>query len=61
MQVSLQVGSAAIIVHTRDETVVPFYERFGFTRLQGDEHTLILPRADAVAIIERLRGDTYKP
>lgn len=57
VQVSLQIGSAAIVVHTRDETVVPFYERFGFTRLDGDQQTLILPMADAIATIERLRSE----
>ena len=55
VQVSLQIGSAAIVVHARDETIVPFYERFGFTRVPGDEYTLLLPMADAVATIERLR------
>lgn len=55
VQVSLQIGSAAIVVHARYETVVPFYERFGFTRVHGDEYTLLLPMADAVATIERLR------
>lgn len=57
LQVSLQVGSAAIVVHTQDDAVVPFYKRFGFTRLAGDACTLILPMADAVAIIEQLRGE----
>lgn len=61
VQVSLQLGSAAIVVHARDDAVVEFCERFGFTRLQGDEHTLILPMADAVAIIEQLRGETNLP
>lgn len=55
VQVSLQVGSAAIVVHARDETAVPFYERYGFTRLADDAYTLLLPMVDAVAIIERLR------
>lgn len=57
VQVSHQIGSAAIAVHARDETAVPFYERFGFTRLPGDLHTLMLPMADAVAVIERLSGE----
>lgn len=52
VDVSLQIGSAAIVVHTRDESVVPFYERFGFTRLEGDRHTLVLPMADAVATLD---------
>ncbi|TQL47123.1 acetyltransferase (GNAT) family protein [Homoserinimonas aerilata] len=55
VQVSLQVGSAAIVVHTRDDSVVPFYERFGFTRLDGDKQTLILPMTDAVATVEALQ------
>lgn len=56
VQVSLQIGSAAIVVHTRDESVVPFYERFGFTRLDGDQQTLILPMVDAVATVEGLQS-----
>lgn len=56
VQVSLQVGSAAIVVHARDETAVHFCERFGFTRHRNDEHTLLLPMVDAVTAIERLRG-----
>lgn len=56
VHVSLQVGSAAIIVHASDETVLPFYERFGFTRLSGDQLTLILPMADAMAAIEQIRS-----
>lgn len=55
VQVSLQVGSAAIVVHTQNETVTPFYERFGFVRLNGDRRTLILPMADALATVEGLR------
>ncbi len=54
VQVARQVGSAAIVVHTRDESVVPFYERFGFARLEGDRATLMLPMVDALATIERL-------
>ena len=55
VEVSLQIGSAALVVHTRDETVVPFYEKFGFYRLQGDQQMLILPMRDAVATLEGLR------
>lgn len=54
VRVSLEVGCAAIITHTRDESVVPFYERFGFTRLEGDEHTLMLPMVDAIATLRHL-------
>lgn len=57
LQVSHQIGSAAIAVHAGDETVVPFYARFGFTQLPGDRRTLMLPMADAVAVIERLHGE----
>jgi GNAT superfamily N-acetyltransferase len=56
VRVSLEVGSAAIVTHTREESVVPFYERFGFTRLVGDERTLMLPMVDAVATLQQL-GD----
>lgn len=57
LQVSHQIGSAAIAVHARDEMVVPFYARFGFTQLPGDSRTFLLPMADAVAVIERLHGE----
>ena len=57
VQVSLQIGSAAIVVHTRDEAVVPLYERFGFARLPGDGHTLILPMVDAVATVEGIQNE----
>ncbi len=57
VDVSRQIGSAAIVVHTRDETVVPFYERFGFSRLSGDRQTLILPMSDAIATVERLGSE----
>lgn len=56
VQVSLQIGSAAIVVHTQDDSVVPFYERFGFARLDGDHQTLILPMVDAIATVEGLRN-----
>ena len=52
IRVSLEVGSAAIVTHTREESVVPFYERFGFTRLPGDERTLMLPMVDAIATLQ---------
>lgn len=51
VDVSLQVGSAAVVVHTRDAAAPPFSERFGFTRLPGDEHTLVLTMRDAAATI----------
>ncbi|HNP16197.1 MAG TPA: GNAT family N-acetyltransferase [Terrimesophilobacter sp.] len=57
VQVSHQIGSAAIAVHAGDETVVPFYARFGFTQLPGDRRTLLIAMADAVAVIERLHGE----
>lgn len=56
VQVSHKIGSAAIAVHARDETVLPFYERFGFTQFPGDQQTLTLPMADAIATIDRLQG-----
>lgn len=57
VQVSHQIGNAVIAVHARDENVVPFYEQFGFTRLPGGKHMLILPMSDAVVVIERLRDE----
>ena len=58
VQASLQVGSVAIIVHASEETVIPFYQRFGFKRLSGDHHTLYLPTTDAMSAIERIRNET---
>lgn len=52
VRVSLEVGSAAIITHTREDSVVPFYEKFGFVRLDGDQRTLMLPMVDALATFE---------
>ena len=56
VQASLHVGSVAIIVHASDESVVPFYQRFGFKQLSGNQLTLIFPMADALSAIERLRN-----
>lgn len=51
VRVSLEVGSAGILVHTQDERVIPFYERFGFARLAGDPGTLLLTMNDATATL----------
>lgn len=56
VRVSLEIGSAAIIAHARDETVVGFYEQFGFARLGGDRKTLMIPMVDAVATIRSLEA-----
>lgn len=54
VRVSLEIGSAAIVAHARDESVVRFYEQFGFARLGGDTKTLMIPMADALATIRSL-------
>lgn len=41
------IGIRAILVHAMTEKVVPFYERFGFTRFPGQDPTLYLLLADA--------------
>lgn len=41
------IGIRAILVHAMTEEVVPFYERFGFTRFPGQDRTLYLLLADA--------------
>ena len=55
IRVSVEVGSAAVVAHTRDESVVAFYEKFGFSRLEGDQRTLMIPMVDAIATVESLR------
>jgi GNAT superfamily N-acetyltransferase len=40
------IGIRAILVHAMTEAVVPFYERFGFTRFPGEDRTLYLLLAD---------------
>ncbi|RDV43859.1 histone acetyltransferase [Leifsonia sp. ku-ls] len=43
------VGMVAIIVNAKDESVVPFYERFGFSLLpDGSTHTLYRRVSDIV-------------
>lgn len=51
IRVSFEIGSAGILVHTQDESVIPFYERYGFVRLDGDPSALLLTLNDAKATI----------
>lgn len=51
VRVSLEVGSVGILVHALNESVIPFYEKFGFTRLDGAPNTLLLTMNDALATI----------
>lgn len=46
------VGAAAILVHTQDPSVVPFYEKYAFERLPGDHASLLLPMSVARATVE---------
>lgn len=48
------IGIRAILVHALTDEVVPFYERFGFTRFPGQSHTLYLLTADARATISSM-------
>lgn len=48
------VGMRAITVKAISEAVVPFYERFGFTRFPGTDLTLYLLLKDARATIDSL-------
>ncbi|MEV4736945.1 MULTISPECIES: GNAT family N-acetyltransferase [unclassified Microbacterium] len=41
------IGIHAVIVHAITDDVVPFYERFGFTRFPDAQRTLYLRTADA--------------
>ncbi|WP_308122833.1 GNAT family N-acetyltransferase [Microbacterium marinilacus] len=45
------IGTRAILVHALTPEVVPFYERFGFTKFPGTSHTLYLLLDDARATI----------
>lgn len=48
------VGSAAVVAHVVDPKARPFYERFGFTNLAGDEKTYLISMADIAATLESL-------
>lgn len=48
------VGTRAILVDAIDDAVIPFYERFGFTRFPDSSRTLYLLVADARATIAAL-------
>lgn len=48
------IGIRAILVHALNDSVVPFYERFGFTRFPDQKHTLYLLTADARATFSGL-------
>ncbi|MEX0152889.1 GNAT family N-acetyltransferase [Microbacterium sp. LMI1-1-1.1] len=43
------IGIRAVLVHALREDVIPFYERFGFTRFPGQAKTLYLLTQDARA------------
>lgn len=45
------IGIRAIVVHASTESVVPFYERFGFTPFPGEDRTLFLLLDDVRATI----------
>lgn len=54
LEAAEHIGIRAVIVHALNGDVVPFYERFGFTRFPGQEHTLYLLTADARTTIASL-------
>lgn len=41
------IGVRAVLVHAMTDDVVPFYEKFGFTRFPGQSRTLYLLTKDA--------------
>lgn len=45
------IGIRAMLVHALTDSVVPFYERFGFERFPGQSRTLFLLTADARATL----------
>lgn len=50
------VGSAAVVAHVVDPQARPFYERFGFTNLPGDEKTYLISMADIAATLKGLES-----
>jgi GNAT superfamily N-acetyltransferase len=48
------IGIRAILVHALNDTVVAFYEKFGFTRFPNQSHTLYLLTKDARATLDSL-------
>jgi ribosomal protein S18 acetylase RimI-like enzyme len=56
LRVSLEIGCAGILVRTQDEDVIPFYERYGFSRLAGDPRALLLTMNDAKATLASLEA-----
>ncbi len=53
IEASETLGIRAMLVHALTDEVVPFYEKFGFTRFPGQSHTLYLLIADARETITR--------
>lgn len=51
LEAAATIGIRAILVHALGEDVVPFYERFGFTRFPDQSRTLFLLTADARATL----------
>lgn len=51
-QQSRQVATFAVIVDAKDDTVVRFYERFGFRRLQDHERRLFLPTSTIPQLLQ---------
>jgi GNAT superfamily N-acetyltransferase len=47
------IGIHAMLVHAINDTVVPFYEKFGFTPFPGAQKTLYLLAKDARATLTR--------
>jgi hypothetical protein len=47
------IGIHAMLVHAINDNVVPFYEKFGFTRFPGAQKTLYLLTKDARATLTR--------
>lgn len=51
VRVADEIGGVAIVVDALDETVVPFYERFGFTRFEPSSLKLFIPMATVKQIV----------
>jgi predicted N-acetyltransferase YhbS len=51
INVSREIGAAAVLVHAIDQEVVPFYARYGFQPFPQGELTLFLPMSHIAAAL----------
>lgn len=54
LEAAATIGIRAMMVNALSDDVVPFYERYGFTRFPGQSHALYLLASDARATLDSL-------